>query len=127
MIGHRSPGFIPLQDPGRMRMIDWPLRDIMASAYRVPVDQVSGPAWMSDESFDVEAKIPEGGSSQVNEMLQVLLEERFGLKLHRESENLSGYALVISKNGPKLSPAAPVAEPAAPIDRDAQKKQVQET
>jgi uncharacterized protein (TIGR03435 family) len=35
-------------------------------------------------------------------MLQTLLVERFHLKFHRESQNISGYALVIAKNGPRL-------------------------
>jgi uncharacterized protein (TIGR03435 family) len=41
------------------------------------------------------------------EMLQSLLEERFGLKMHREQQMQSGYALLVGKNGPKLKEAAP--------------------
>lgn len=38
-------------------------------------------------------------------MLQSLLEERFGLKVHRETQTKQGFALVVDKNGPKLKPA----------------------
>jgi uncharacterized protein (TIGR03435 family) len=124
MMRSRSAGFIPLDDPGRMRLTNWPLRDIVASAYRIPVDQVSGPSWMADAYFDVEAKIAAGGKSQVNEMLQALLEERFGLEVHREGATRSGYALVVGKNGPKLSPAAPT--PVRDQDPDEVKKRLRE-
>jgi uncharacterized protein (TIGR03435 family) len=124
MMRSRSAGFIPLDDPGRMRLTNWPLRDIIASAYRIPVDQVSGPSWMADQYFDIEARIPEGGKAQVNEMLQALLEERFGLKSHRESKTESGYALVVAKGGPKLSLASPTPEP--PSDPEERKQRAQE-
>jgi uncharacterized protein (TIGR03435 family) len=36
-------------------------------------------------------------------MLQTLLADRFKVRLHRETKEVSGYALVIAKGGPKLS------------------------
>ena len=66
-----------------------------------------GPDWMGSEDFDVAARFPPGTSEpQVLLMLQRLLDERFGLKLHRESHEFSAYALVIDKRGSKLSPTA---------------------
>jgi uncharacterized protein (TIGR03435 family) len=66
--------------------------------------------------YDVEAVAPAGAissnaSSQVRndglrQMLQSLLLERFKLKLHREAKQQSVYVLVVTKNGPKLEPAA---------------------
>jgi len=76
----RRPGFIPLY-PGRVRIEDWALLDLIAAAYSVRANQVSGPAWMSDQTFDIEANLPAGAPKEaVNAMLQSLLEERFGLK-----------------------------------------------
>src|SRR6185295_16075940 len=75
--------------------------------------QVSGPAWMAEVRFDIDAKIPEGASTgSANEMLQSLLAERFGLQLHRDEKELAGYALLVGKNGPKLkaAEAVPAAE-----------------
>jgi uncharacterized protein (TIGR03435 family) len=39
-------------------------------------------------------------------MLQALLAKRFKLVLHRSSKEMSGYALVAGKGGPKLRPSA---------------------
>jgi uncharacterized protein (TIGR03435 family) len=109
----RLPGVIPLPDPGRLRMEDWALLDLIAAAYSVRASQVSGPAWLDDQSFDIDAKLPDGTKkAEVNAMLQSLLEERFGLKVHRGTQTKQGFALVVGKNGPKLKPA----EPPAPIE-----------
>ena len=86
------------------------LTDLIRTAYRVKPYQVAGPSWMTTTRFDVMAKIPEGVSKdQVPEMLQSLLAERFGLKIHRESQDHSVYALVAGKGGPKLKEAPPEA------------------
>jgi len=37
-------------------------------------------------------------------MLQSLLKERFMLAVHRQTKEISGYALVVGKNGTKLRP-----------------------
>ena len=39
-------------------------------------------------------------------MLQKLLADRFQLNVHRESNEVAVYALVIGKNGPKLKDTA---------------------
>jgi uncharacterized protein (TIGR03435 family) len=41
-------------------------------------------------------------------MLQSLLAQRFALKLHRESKEISGYELVVAKNGPHFHESAAV-------------------
>jgi len=102
-----QPGTIPMDDPGRIRLENWALLDLIAAAYRVRASQVSGPAWISGQDFDIEAKVPRGTpKEQLNAMLQSLLEERFGLKVHRESQIKNGFALLVAKNGPQLEPAA---------------------
>jgi uncharacterized protein (TIGR03435 family) len=82
------------------------LENMIGIAYRVKRYQISGPDWLASERFDVNAKIPEGGSEkQVPEMLQALLEDRFQMKFHRESRELPVYGLIVGKNGPKLEEA----------------------
>ncbi len=106
-----SPGAIPTPDPGRVRIENWPLLDLIAAAYSVRAAQVSGPSWLSEQGFDIEAKVPAGTpTEQLNQMLETLLEERFGLQAHRESRTQAGFALVVGKNGPRLNPAEPVPE-----------------
>ncbi len=117
----RQPGFIPLY-PGRVRIEDWALLDLIAAAYSVRADQVSGPAWMSDQAFDIEAKVPDGAPKEAaNAMLQSLLEDRFGLKVHRDTQTMQGFALVVGKNGPKLKPAEPPPTPEPGLTEDEQK------
>jgi uncharacterized protein (TIGR03435 family) len=104
----RQPGEIPMTGTDRVRLKNWALVDLIAAAYSVRTTQVSGPDWLSDQGFDVEATVPDGTpKAQLNAMLQSLLEERFGLKVHRDTKTGPGFALVVGKDGPRLKPAAP--------------------
>ncbi len=101
----RPPGVISMPGPDRVRMSSRSLLDLISSAYSVRDIRVSGPAWMSDQEFDIEAKVPEGTPKQdLNAMLQSLLEERFSLKAHRNTQIRQGFALVVGKDGSKLKP-----------------------
>lgn len=112
-------------DPERITFSGVPMMRLLMSAYDIPrgtssparrfgtfSDQISGPAWIESEWYDITAKVPPGATEdQVNHMLQNLLAERFGLKLHHETREVSGYELVASKNGPKPKPTShPTAE-----------------
>jgi hypothetical protein len=67
----RRPGVIPMTDPGRIRLENWALLDLIAAAYRVRATQVLGPSWLADQSFDIEAKLPGGmKKEQLNAMLK---------------------------------------------------------
>lgn len=87
------------------------LRDLIANAYGVKPYQVTGPAWMGSERFDIVAKLPEGAQKEdAPAMLQALLEERFGLSAHKDKQEHPVLALVVGKDGPKLKDAAAPAE-----------------
>ena len=91
------------------------LKECIRAAYRVKDFQVEGPDWLGSARFDIVAKLPEGSPrSQVPEMLQALLAERFKLALHRDSREHAVYAMVVAKGGAKLKPAeiAPPGDPA---------------
>ena len=76
-------------------------------AYGLKEYQVSGPAWIDSERYEIAAKIPAGATwPQVSLMLQLLLAERFGVAVHRETRELAIYALVAGKSGPKLKASA---------------------
>jgi uncharacterized protein (TIGR03435 family) len=102
---------------------------LICLAYDVKPYQVTGPEWLKGATFDLQAKIPAGvREDKVPEMLQTLLAERFGLKIHHESKDQSVYALVVGKGGPKLKESAPEIspEPAPPPPPDpADKSRVQ--
>lgn len=89
------------------------LKNLIARAYGVQGSLVSGPDWISSQRYDVNAKLPEGATSdQVPEMLQSMLAERFGLKFHRESKETAAYALVPGKSPLKLKETPPDSDPA---------------
>lgn len=93
--------------PGGISMIGVTLRSSVKWAYGVRDDQVSGPAWLGTERYDIVAKA--GGPTPVPElrlMLQALLADRFGLALHRETHELPVFLIVVGKEGPKLTPSA---------------------
>jgi uncharacterized protein (TIGR03435 family) len=114
------PGTIPMPDPARVAIKNMALLSIVARAYRVSTTQVSGPAWMGEERFDVDATVPAGTpKNQVNEMLQSLLKERFGLVVHHERKEAPGYALLVGKGGVRLTLSAPPSEPSAAEDPEA--------
>lgn len=91
--------------PGRLRMTKLALRRLILNAYGVQDYQLSGdPPWIASERYDVQATAPNNTSVQQMEgpMLQVLLEERFKLALHRETRQLPVYELAVGKSGVKL-------------------------
>ncbi len=81
------------------------LKELMGFAYRLQQFQISGgPRWISSDRFDIEGKA-EGRNAdfdQVRLMLQSLFEDRFKLKVHRETKQSSVYALVVGKDGSKI-------------------------
>lgn len=100
-------------DPGHVVYHNYPVRDLIREAYQVLRVQISGPSWLMSvdrlakaaDTFDIEAKVPLGTTKeQYRLMLQKLLADRFGLKLHREKIQGSVYQLVVNKGGSKLSP-----------------------
>jgi uncharacterized protein (TIGR03435 family) len=96
------------------------LKDLIQQAYDVRDFQISGgPAWMSTERYDIEAKgngpeVSEGDLIKMNDeqrnqfqqqmlgKLRTLMADRFQLRVHRENKEMPVYALVVSKNGPKI-------------------------
>lgn len=65
-----------------------------------------GPDWIYSDRYTIEAKpaSPQTRAMMNGPMLQALLEDRFNLKIHRESKEVPAYALVAAKGGPKLQP-----------------------
>ncbi len=77
---------------------------LIQRAYGVRQFQIAGGEdWMKSERYVLDAK-GEGksGHDQLSLMVQSLLEDRFALKIHRETRELPVYNLVIAKGGPKL-------------------------
>jgi len=96
-------------DNNRLDMGFQSLSDIIARAYAVIPAQLVGPDSLKTDRYDILAKLPAGANEdQVPQMLQALLAERFGMKIHREKRETAIYALVVSKGGlnsKKMKPA----------------------
>jgi bla regulator protein BlaR1 len=114
----RSRGFMPGFTPDGYRADYVRLRLLIIQAYGVQGFQISGgPAWLDTEAYDVETKMdgataaaltklsPDEVKLARQQMLRSFLEERFGLKVHRETKEGPIYSLVIAKGGSKLHDA----------------------
>ena len=101
-------------DRGRVEFQCATLVDLIGYAFRISPDRVAGPDWMTAAGaarFEIAATLPRGAPlSQVPEMVQALLAERFHLAIHRGTAVRAVNALVVGKGGPKLEQAAADAE-----------------
>ena len=91
------------------------LRLLLTYAYSVRTFQIlGGPGWIGTDRWDIEGKAEEGSAvalpyvddpnaaDSMPVRLQSLLEDRFQLKLHRESRGLPIYELMMAKSGLKM-------------------------
>jgi uncharacterized protein (TIGR03435 family) len=97
---------------GKFTTMNMNLNGLIGTAYEIPYLQVMGiPKFIEKASWNIEAT-PEEGKYPLkaglldphvgNLMIQSVLEDRFKLKVHRETRILPGYELVIAKGGPKI-------------------------
>ena len=91
--------------PDGVRITNYRLQFLIPYAFNIPgYALVGAPAWLDSNKYDIIARAAAGSSEdQVRLMLQQLLVERFKLQFHREPKDLSGYALVLAKDGPKFT------------------------
>jgi uncharacterized protein (TIGR03435 family) len=92
-------------DPGRINDHGVSLKMLLARAYQVKPEQISGPGWLGSERYTIVAILPPGtNADRLRFMLQKLLTEKFQITLHREVKETPVYRLKIARNGPKLQP-----------------------
>jgi uncharacterized protein (TIGR03435 family) len=98
--------------PDSLTITGW-LKHLIMQAYEIKDYQVvGGPPWVQAEFYEVAAKADAPSSPyQIRVMLQALLADRFGLKLHRETRTMGGYVLSVDKGGAKLPPPKADAPP----------------
>jgi uncharacterized protein (TIGR03435 family) len=98
-------------DTGRFQTRDITLKTLIGEAYGIDVREIfGGPKWVDSDGFDINAKIPDefahgGRQEKLPQMIQSLLAARFELVIHREPREMSGYELVVGKNGLKMEAA----------------------
>jgi uncharacterized protein (TIGR03435 family) len=98
-----TTGGIGTSSPGRITYRGTWLTPLIAQAFDVRSDQITGPAWLSTARYDIVANIPQGATKDdFKLMLADLLRDRFRLRFHMDSKTRPVYALRAGNNGPKL-------------------------
>lgn len=101
---------------GRFTATNLPLRLLFTLAYDVPInpsERISGlPQWAMEEKYDIDARAPEGAvplglsnrefQARMRLMLQSLLADRFQAKVRKETKEMTVYAVIVAKDGPKM-------------------------
>jgi uncharacterized protein (TIGR03435 family) len=116
------------QDPGMLSIECRPVEQLIRWAYiwypdgkPWPVDAKTGlptrpftrlmdqpiqgePGWLSSERYTIDARpeTPQNVEMMRGPMMRTILEDRFKLRVHRESKPVPVYNLVVAKGGPKL-------------------------
>lgn len=103
----------------RVSIENFTLRRLIRTAYGLKSDSqvLGGPEWIGKRAFDIEAKFDDAEVAKLQGLkgrerfqetrlaLQMLLAERFQLQISRESRSIPVFALVLAKNGAKLTPS----------------------
>jgi uncharacterized protein (TIGR03435 family) len=96
------------------------VNDLVSFSYNAEYGALSGgPGWADSERFDINAKMEDSlaeawnnlplkdRNDRLRPLIQSMLVDRFQLKIRHEKKEISIYALVVAKHGPKLTPASP--------------------
>ncbi len=97
---------VDLMPNRQVSFINAPLKLCIEVAYDLPEYAISGPDWLQEYRYNIEAKAPAGtGKETLLLMARNLLVERFKLAAHLETRILPVYALTVAKDGPKIARA----------------------
>jgi bla regulator protein BlaR1 len=105
--------------PGRVSITGYSLRRLIRAAYGLKSNAqvLGGPKWIESARFDIVAKADDAETAKMQKMsdadwvkarslmLQLLLADRFQLKVIQDTRVLPVYALVVVKSGIKFKPA----------------------
>jgi uncharacterized protein (TIGR03435 family) len=90
-------------DPGLVTLRGVPLKPVLAQAYKVKADHITGPSWLETDCYEIVAKMPKDATlERLPDLLQALLSDRFKIAARTEDRAHQGYALVVDKGGLKL-------------------------
>jgi uncharacterized protein (TIGR03435 family) len=89
---------------GGLKVTNGSLKGIIEMAYDVRDFQISGgPGWLSSRPWDISARsASDEDTFETRRRLQALLAQRFQLRVHRETRELTAFALTVAKSGSKL-------------------------
>jgi uncharacterized protein (TIGR03435 family) len=102
---------VPMMVPGAggsIRANNLPLRLLIRAAYKLEDEQIiGGPTWQLSSKFDITAKPADGAvatEDALRERLKALLADRFKLKTHTETREMTVSALMLARSDGKLGP-----------------------
>jgi uncharacterized protein (TIGR03435 family) len=89
---------------GAYEALNVTVRSMIQQAWQMQDFQVvGGPDWLATQRIDILAKSPEGaGPADLMPRMRTLLEERFTLKVKRETRDAAVYALVLARDDKQL-------------------------
>jgi uncharacterized protein (TIGR03435 family) len=92
---------------GRFTATNVPLRLLIRNGWHLEIS--GGPSWVNTDGYDVSAIAPQPdlNPDDFSLMMQNLLKDRFGLRVHTETHEARVYVLLPAKNGLKLPNAKP--------------------
>jgi uncharacterized protein (TIGR03435 family) len=99
---------VRIEPGGRLTGTNQTLRNLIRNAWNLqPYQIIGGPDWMSTDHFDILAKVADTDmgpewrprSEEIMLRMQSLLEDRFGLVIHREMRDLPAYVLLSRADG----------------------------
>ncbi len=100
-----GPGDAYVRNGGHFIATNTPLSTYILFAYKVQPNQGPAlrkqlPGWAQTTRYDIEAKVDgDPDKDDMRAMMQALLAERFGLKIHTEMQEISVLELVLAKPG----------------------------
>jgi uncharacterized protein (TIGR03435 family) len=109
-----GPGDVCVTNGGRFNATGYPLTTYLFFAYKLPGNEIEAvtaqlPGWASTDRYDIEARTDgdpkKDTKDQMRLMMRSLLADRFRLKTHYETRQVSIYAMELmraGKTGPQL-------------------------
>jgi len=100
---------VDFQGGGRFSATNVPLKILIALAYHVRPEAVTGgPGWLGSDRFDIVAKaLQTTPPDEIRRMLQTLLAEQFKLEVHTDQKIMPVYALLPGRAQLNLQPSEP--------------------
>jgi uncharacterized protein (TIGR03435 family) len=97
-------GFTFTTEPGRLIVVNNEVTNLIGNAYGIHGDKlIGGPEWIRSDRYDMEARASGTPTEkQMMQMLQILLADRFKLRVHTEQREESIYHLVVAKGGLRI-------------------------
>jgi uncharacterized protein (TIGR03435 family) len=98
---------------GRLDATDITVKMLILIAYEIDATRLGElPSWAQSQKFTIRAvgppnmpKLPNQQMAHLShQMMQSLLADRFGLRVHRTTKQLPVYELIVAKGGPKIKP-----------------------